>query len=341
MTSNSSPIYRNSQRIWSRAGIEDDGKNLILTVALLADEKTLQFDRVFSTQPIKIDANLPSGNLFGLFDASNFQQVIVERYTFDRTVLHVELKADNLPVPCIWAYDPHSQILGRHIPANLQFVNNSINNVWDELSGRTFVTRLIQWLDDQRIHAPESIIDFGGGYGRLSMRFAEQMLNTHVDMHDINADGVSYILECNIPRLNATLHKNMGPILTNKPCDMLIANSIFTHFTLEQEDHYIQQIHNCLRPGGIAVITLLEDLSLAILPMSQSEEDEFFRNGRIEKFFKGEDLVNYKKYGYSAKFLSYCHKEYFENKVKEYGFTVIDSKPCFADILTAIFLRKD
>lgn len=106
-----------------------------------------------------------------------------------------------------------------------------------------------------------SVLDWGCGCGRLTRYFLSS--GTDVSGIDIDAENIAWC--------TANLHPQAFHVTDLAPptrfadgtFDLVIANSVLSHLTLDSTRKWVDEVHRVLKPGGLALLSYHGDFSLA------------------------------------------------------------------------------
>jgi SAM-dependent methyltransferase len=139
---------------------------------------------------------------------------------------------------------------------------------WFLLSGATFVGKLDEVLSRYG-SAPSGtldVLDWGCGCGRLTRHLLARGFN--VTGIDIDETNIAWCRE-NLPAGNFELvTPDLPSPLPSDRFDLVVGHSVFTHLTEIDQFLWLCEINRVLKPGGIAVVTVMANFSAAIDPFT-------------------------------------------------------------------------
>lgn len=133
---------------------------------------------------------------------------------------------------------------------------------------------------------PQSILDFGSGYGRVSRFLPSVFPSAHIFVSDVKTPATNFLRE----------EMNMGQIIHNEhpssfpkdKFDVIFALSVFTHLPENTFKTWMDVLINSLTPGGTLIFTFnhIQD--------SPNSQTDFYYNTQSEekKFAVMPDSIN-------------------------------------------------
>jgi hypothetical protein len=99
------------------------------------------------------------------------------------------------------------------------------------------------------------IMDFGGGWGRISRLFFRETKPEHIWIIDCLSDSV-YWLNATCNPCNIIMNDPLPPIVgLDTPLDLIYAFSVFSHLSEAFFHSWLSYLVGCLNPGGYLVFT--------------------------------------------------------------------------------------
>jgi SAM-dependent methyltransferase len=106
-----------------------------------------------------------------------------------------------------------------------------------------------------------SVLDWGCGCGRLTRYFLRD--GTNVSGIDIDPDNIAWCVQ-NLHSTAFTVTDLLPPTsFKDQSFDLVIANSVLSHLTLNAMEQWLQEVHRLLKPGGLALLSYHGNFSLA------------------------------------------------------------------------------
>ena len=99
------------------------------------------------------------------------------------------------------------------------------------------------------------ILDFGGGWGRISRFFFRDTKPENIWVSDCLTDSIRWLKETGNP-CQIVKNEPLPPIVGLEPgFDLIYAFSVFSHLSQEFLDTWIPYLMSVLRPGGYLIVT--------------------------------------------------------------------------------------
>jgi hypothetical protein len=106
----------------------------------------------------------------------------------------------------------------------------------------------------QDMESPK-VLDFGGGWGRISRFFLRDTECNRITVADCLSDSIYWLRETNNP-CNIVKNDPFPPIAgLGTDFDVIYAFSVFSHLSEKYQNAWFDYLISCLRPGGYLVIT--------------------------------------------------------------------------------------
>lgn len=184
------------------------------------------------------------------------------------------------------------------------------------------------------------IVDWGCGCARISRHFLGNLADKLVG-YDIDPVNIEWCRR-NIPGGCFELCSVVPPLaLDSESVDVLFAHSVLTHLGEEHQDLWLDEISRVLRPGGIACLTVLAELSwyARFLPQGQTPEAvaQFLEKGFINHGWLKELGVDSNCPG---AYVSASHSQNYVHNRWRKRFEILDWIDGFADLQSLVVLGK-
>ena len=107
----------------------------------------------------------------------------------------------------------------------------------------------------EKVNAPDlSVLDFGCGNGRIALplHFKHGIPTACVDVDPVCVEYIGRVLRGVVAQLVSSVPPTSIPDWT---FDVVYAVSVWTHFSLDAQEAWLDEVRRILKPGGLAVIT--------------------------------------------------------------------------------------
>jgi len=130
--------------------------------------------------------------------------------------------------------------------------------------------------NDIRLEALEAILDFGCGCGRVTRHWSALAAATRVHGTDFNPDLISWCKE-NLTFAEFSTNRLQPPLAyASASFDLVYAFSVFTHFPLELQRPWLDELMRILEPGGHLLFSTHGDFYLPSL--TEPEQQRYLHN---------------------------------------------------------------
>ncbi len=166
-------------------------------------------------------------------------------------------------------------------PADLRMTgcggSEAHGHLWSGIEDLEVVVDTYQTFSDKPFEEVESILDFGSGCGRLLRWFDRGLKSASLTGIDVRKQSVEWCRE----NLRGDFH--IGPFdppteLPSDSFDLVVALSLFSHFTRESNIAWLRELTRVCRPDGHMILTTHGALSLAAIAISPDHQKSFFMN---------------------------------------------------------------
>lgn len=140
------------------------------------------------------------------------------------------------------------------------------------LEAAKFVGQGIQWAAQSNpITADSRVLDFGAGWGRISRTLLTEIPASRLYAVDVDQDMIA-LMESTLPGINAIISDPFPPtVLGDRSMTHLFAFSVFSHLSEEAHKAWAVEIGRLLTPGGLAFVTVLDELFFDHVSGSQAQ----------------------------------------------------------------------
>ncbi|MCS6863737.1 MAG: class I SAM-dependent methyltransferase [Gemmataceae bacterium] len=159
-----------------------------------------------------------------------------------------------------------------------RWVAGTDDAAWFLASGQRAATMLTALLHRHGIRLEESthLLDFGCGCGRVLRHWR----HTPAQLHgcDANPLAIEWCAD-HLPFARCTVNALESPLAYDHDSfDVICAFSVFTHLPQPLQQHWLDELHRVLKPGGVLLLSLHGD---ALLPELSWAERADYRAGRL------------------------------------------------------------
>lgn len=209
---------------------------------------------------------------------------------------------------------------------------------WYLFSGKSFAIKLNEIIS--RFHTAEklqdvSILDWGCGCGRLTRHLLEEGSENvlGIDIDPVNIEWCKH----NLSESKFLLVSPEAPTgIPSDSYDLIIAHSVMTHLAEEDQFIWLAEMQRLLKPGGLAVFTVLGNYSASIEQFDYLQYIHLLEYGFIDLGWQNDGVDIQKPGFYRRVFHTYDYiitnwSCYFDVKAILEG---------FSDHQTAIILKK-
>jgi len=136
------------------------------------------------------------------------------------------------------------------------------NSAWGEDTARDAlqIRNSVFALAEQKLTLDPSlrVLDYGCGWGRLTRLLLREIDCRNICGVDVDARLVESA-NALLPVIDHRLIHSMQPLpLEDRRFDLAFANSVFSHLSRASHEHTIAELARVLKPGGVAVLSLLD-----------------------------------------------------------------------------------
>lgn len=160
--------------------------------------------------------------------------------------------------------------------------------------------KLKEWLPSYFKGIPKTILDFGCGDGLMTHEVQQQFPYSEIHGVDNSPESIK-IAERKYPKINYHISTDNLSMLKKDSFDVILATHVFHHIYFNEHEHYIKELMNILRPGGVFVFYELNPLNPGTWYIFRNHPMEV--NATMLKPWYARNLV--KKYG-TTDFISYA-----------------------------------
>ncbi|MFT6765690.1 MAG: ubiquinone/menaquinone biosynthesis C-methylase UbiE [Alteromonas naphthalenivorans] len=120
--------------------------------------------------------------------------------------------------------------------------------------------KLKEWLPAYFKGAPKTILDFGCGDGLMTHEVKKQFPQSEIHGVDNSPESIK-IAKKNYPDIHYHVSTNNLSVLKKQSYDVVLATHVFHHIYFNEHEHYIKELMNVLKPGGVFVFYELNPLN--------------------------------------------------------------------------------
>jgi len=209
---------------------------------------------------------------------------------------------------------------------------------WFLFSGASFVGKIpniVQRFSGDFSLKDISVLDWGCGCGRLTRHLIDEDYGdvTGIDIDPVNIDWCT----ANLPGASFSLVSPYLPTeLPAENFDLIIGHSVFTHLTELDQFMWLAEITRLLKPGGLALVTIMGNYSAAIDPFSSLAYNYLMKHGFLDVGWQ-DDGVDSQKPGFYRRIF---HTTDYVNRHWTNSLEVVSIQDGYSDHQTAVVLRR-
>jgi ubiquinone/menaquinone biosynthesis C-methylase UbiE len=113
--------------------------------------------------------------------------------------------------------------------------------------------KLKEWSNKYRLASPQKILDFGCGDGIMSYEVKKLFPSTQLYGVDPSFESIE-LAKKNVPNAHFYTSGTTLSFFESNMFDIIYCAGVFHHIPFDEHDHYLQELHRVLRPGGIIVL---------------------------------------------------------------------------------------
>ena len=209
---------------------------------------------------------------------------------------------------------------------------------WFLFSGFSFVKKvetLFKRFGQMPLNGKANIVDWGCGCGRLSRHILEQRSwsLTGIDIDPVNIEWCQKNLSSKPFHL---VSPDLPTKIDTQSQDILIGHSVFTHLAELDQFMWLAEINRILKPGGLALVTVMGSYSASIEKMPLSSLTTLIEKGFLDVGWQ-DDGVDSQKPGFYRRVFHTI--DYVKTEWSKY-LEVVGVIEGFSDHQAAIVLRK-
>ncbi|GGX48197.1 hypothetical protein GCM10007385_15030 [Tateyamaria omphalii] len=207
-------------------------------------------------------------------------------------------------------------------PEDIQVITNGHSGKKTAKGAIDIWTRMQNDIAKVRQIAPEwNVLDYGCGWGRMTRLIRYNFPNGQVcgvDTHPKLIESANGLL----PDMQHKVVESMGPIpFGDGMFDLVFANSVFSHLSEPSAEYTLKEIGRKLKPGGIAVISVLTERQMESFYTRQNTTNWITRilgprkdadKTLAEKGFVWGDTGRWDNYGIAITSQDWLHKLFDE-----------------------------
>ena len=122
----------------------------------------------------------------------------------------------------------------------------------------------------ERSITPDSILDFGSGYGRVSRFLPSFFTNSKIEVSEVKSQALDF--QKRHFDFEGISHTQDVKSFPDKEFDLILALSVFTHLPQSSFENWLNKLVRLLKPGGALVFTFNNTLDPLHLTSSQMKE---------------------------------------------------------------------
>ena len=184
------------------------------------------------------------------------------------------------------------------------------------LVGREGARQILQSVASAGIPALPDWLDFGCGCGRLARYLLEMGNADSYTGVDVDADQIAWAAR-NLPGRFSVMRPDPPLDFADASFDVVMAISIFTHFTEQEQFAWLAEARRLLRPGGLLVATTLSPEYASAVPGLTVEELARLADRGFLAVDHGASTFNEKSTFHSLGYLEKAWSPYFRLRSHE------------------------
>jgi ubiquinone/menaquinone biosynthesis C-methylase UbiE len=180
-----------------------------------------------------------------------------------------------------WKYRTHNQLFTKRHPSVVLPPDYWLYETF-RLDYKAYITEgelaareITLWTQPYFNAAPETILDWGCGCGRITRYLQDCFQGSAIHGCDLNPEYISWN-KTNLPGIHFQQTDALLPY-PDQSFDLIIGFSVLTHITVEEQHHVLHELHRVLTAKGICILTTHG--AVFYHQLSSSEKDLLHRKG--------------------------------------------------------------
>ncbi len=138
---------------------------------------------------------------------------------------------------------------------------------------------------DRILKPQDHVLDFGCGWGRISVTFLNRVHRDNLHAVDVNQEVVDVFRGSGFPVTVQPIQPAPPLFFADDAFDLIVSYSVFSHLSEEYFLKWAREFHRLLKPGGVACLTTRPREAIQwFKDLRESDEIPFFAQGAAQSF---------------------------------------------------------